>query len=200
MWLRAIEIRGEYNLAVVWLQDAQKYAKDKHIVRVFGTIQGLGIAFLLTSQLRYTPYLNPPDNTIKRGPRYIKAKAPRHYIQTIAHHFSCSKLRNITGRIRIDRGSVTATILPFPQFSLNAILDILHWSSRPFQYRGRTTTDKHIPVDWKFNKALAKGIRTKDGHLDVVVACAGIAAYLETAIEPYCTHKTFNLSHLFLGK
>ncbi|KAK0190216.1 NAD(P)-binding protein [Armillaria mellea] len=45
------------------------------------------------------------------------------------------------------------------------------------------TIVKYISADEEDNKALAKEIETKHGHLDVVIACAGIATYMGSALD-----------------
>ncbi|PBK79950.1 NAD(P)-binding protein [Armillaria gallica] len=51
------------------------------------------------------------------------------------------------------------------------------------KYPGKITIVKYISADVEGNKALAKEIETKNGHLDVVIACAGIATYMGSALE-----------------
>ncbi|PBK79956.1 NAD(P)-binding protein [Armillaria gallica] len=51
------------------------------------------------------------------------------------------------------------------------------------KYPGKITIVKYISADEEGNKALAKEIETKHGHLDVVIACAGIATYMGSALE-----------------
>ncbi len=41
------------------------------------------------------------------------------------------------------------------------------------KYPGKITIVKYISADEEGNKAVAKEIETKHGHLDVVIACAG---------------------------
>ncbi|PBK61995.1 NAD(P)-binding protein [Armillaria solidipes] len=51
------------------------------------------------------------------------------------------------------------------------------------EYPGKITIVKYISADEEGNKALAKEIKTKHGHLNVVIACAGIATYMGSALE-----------------
>ncbi|KAK0499275.1 NAD(P)-binding protein [Armillaria luteobubalina] len=48
---------------------------------------------------------------------------------------------------------------------------------------GKITIVKYISADEEGNRALAKEIETKHGHLDVVIACAGIATYMGSALD-----------------
>ncbi|KAK0470970.1 NAD(P)-binding protein [Armillaria novae-zelandiae] len=51
------------------------------------------------------------------------------------------------------------------------------------KHPGKITTVKYVSADEEGNKALAKEIEIKHGHLDVVIACAGIATYMGSALD-----------------
>ncbi|KAK0464161.1 hypothetical protein IW261DRAFT_1347344 [Armillaria novae-zelandiae] len=51
------------------------------------------------------------------------------------------------------------------------------------KYPGKITTVKYVSADEEGNKAFAKEIEIKHGHLDVVIACAGIATYIGSALD-----------------